>query len=152
MESLPYASEAERALSRDEFNALKQQFVREQGGEVRPQTKFNYAWALVRSRARHDQEEGIRFFHEIYRENPQRRRECLYYLALGQYKLGNYREARRFNETLLQIEQANPQALSLRRLIDEKVRADGLVGMAIVGGVVATAGVIAAAIFGSRRG
>ena len=28
---------------------------------------------------------------EIYKENPSRRRECLYYLALGEYKLANYR-------------------------------------------------------------
>lgn len=34
---------------------------------------------------------------EIYRAEPTRRRECLYYLALGQYKLGNYEEAKRFN-------------------------------------------------------
>lgn len=34
---------------------------------------------------------------EIYREEPTRRRECLYYLALGYYKLGNFEDARRFN-------------------------------------------------------
>lgn len=28
---------------------------------------------------------------EIYRENPGRRRECLYYLALGEFKLCNYK-------------------------------------------------------------
>ena len=36
---------------------------------------------------------------EIYRAEPTRRRECLYYLALGHYKMGNYEEARRFNGT-----------------------------------------------------
>lgn len=34
---------------------------------------------------------------EIYRSDPPRRRECLYYLSLGHYKMGNYDEARRFN-------------------------------------------------------
>lgn len=34
---------------------------------------------------------------DIYRSEPTRRRECLYYLALGYYKMGNYDEARRFN-------------------------------------------------------
>lgn len=33
----------------------------------------------------------------IYREEASRRRECLYYLALGHYKIGNYDEARRYN-------------------------------------------------------
>ena len=36
---------------------------------------------------------------DIYRQEPGRRRECLYYLALGHYKMGNYEEARRFNGT-----------------------------------------------------
>lgn len=36
---------------------------------------------------------------DIYRAEPGRRRECLYYLALGHYKMGNYDEARRFNGT-----------------------------------------------------
>lgn len=34
---------------------------------------------------------------EIYRSDPPRRRECLYYLSLGHFKMGNYDEARRFN-------------------------------------------------------
>lgn len=34
---------------------------------------------------------------EIYRAEPARRRECLYYLALGHYKMGNYEEAKKFN-------------------------------------------------------
>jgi hypothetical protein len=34
---------------------------------------------------------------EIYRAEPARRRECLYYLALGHYKMGNFEEARKFN-------------------------------------------------------
>lgn len=34
---------------------------------------------------------------EIYRAEPQRRRECLYYIALGHYKMGNVEEARKFN-------------------------------------------------------
>lgn len=34
---------------------------------------------------------------EIYRLDPPRRRECLYYLSLGHFKMGNFEEARRFN-------------------------------------------------------
>lgn len=34
---------------------------------------------------------------DIYRSEPTRRRECLYYLALGHYKMGNYDEAKSFN-------------------------------------------------------
>lgn len=77
---------------------------------------------------------------EIYRAEPARRRECLYYLALGYYKLGNYEEANRFNgmclllhlnsvllkirrllALLLDKEPTNLQAQSLASLIDKKV-------------------------------
>lgn len=58
---------------------------------------------------------------EIYRDSPERRRECLYYLAVGHYKLGNYGEARQFNQQLLKLEPNNTQAHALNKLITEKV-------------------------------
>ena len=81
----------------------------------------------------------MRLLSEIFRASPDRRRECLYYLALGNYKLGNYSEARRYNDLLLDLEPANLQAGSLRQLIDDKVQREGLMGVAIVGGVVVAA-------------
>jgi len=107
---------------------------------------------------------------EIYKEAPGRRRECLYYLALGQFKLGHYNEARRYNDSLLENEPRNMQALSLRALIDDRVAKgadpllprllfrfaycrliclEGYVGMAIVGSAVI--GFIAAATMWARR-
>lgn len=87
-------------------------------GHATTQTKFTYAWGLVKSPKKIEQEEGIsllrcsymlfldfsalsrRFFLAVYQEDPSRRRECLYYLALGHYKMGHYEEARRFNGNL----------------------------------------------------
>ena len=97
------------------------------------------------------QEKGIRILHSIYLESPERRRECLYYLALGYFKLGKYKEARRYNETLLKLEEENPQALSLRQLIDERVQSEGLVGMGLVGGIALASGLLLSALF-SRKG
>lgn len=62
---------------------------------------------------------------DIFRDHPERRRECLYYLALGNYRLGNYAEARRYNEALLDNEPQNLQSQSLRTLIDDKVAKGG---------------------------
>ncbi|KAI8927022.1 hypothetical protein BC831DRAFT_454213 [Entophlyctis helioformis] len=149
MNSLPYAVEAEIALAPEELQTLRDLYKKE-GTAVSPQTKFNYAWALVRSTHKQDQQLGVDLLHSIYRENPGRRRECLYYLALGEYKLSNYAKARRYNETLLNMEPSNQQALSLKNLIAERVQQEGLVGMAIVGGVVAAAGLIGAMFM--RRG
>lgn len=79
---------------------------------------------------------------EIFRTSPERRRECLYYLALGNYKLGNYAQARKYNDLLIENEPQNLQALNLRSLIDDKVAKEGLMGVAIVSGVAVAAGVI----------
>src|SRR5437763_1772487 len=73
---------------------------------------------------------------------PGRRRECLYYLALGNFKLGNYAEARRYNDLLLDKEPGNLQAASLQSLIDDKVAREGLMGAAIVGGLAVAAGIV----------
>jgi len=96
----------------------------------------------------------VRLLAEIFRSSPDRRRECLYYLGLGNYKLANYQEARRYNDLLLDIEPANLQARSLKELIDDRVQKEGLMGVAIVGGLAVAAGVIGSLMFrgaGRRR-
>lgn len=73
---------------------------------------------------------------------PTRRRECLYYLALGHCKLKNYTEAKKFIGKLLSKEPNNMQAQSLNSMIDNDVQKEGLIGMAIAGGAVAVMGAI----------
>ncbi|EAT86955.2 hypothetical protein SNOG_05891 [Parastagonospora nodorum SN15] len=99
--SLPYAADVESPLKPEELQVLRAQYEKE-GEYVGLQTKFNYAWGLIKSNSRPDQQEGVRLLSEIFRNSRERRRECLYYLALGNYKLGNYAEARRYNELLLE--------------------------------------------------
>ncbi|OJT01873.1 Mitochondria fission 1 protein [Trametes pubescens] len=161
---LPYAADAEESLSFDELEVLKLQYQKELAqSHVTVQTKFNYAWGLVKSPQAEHQVEGVRLLQgahsvsdnlpasrtrhyevnvlmlsaDIYRAEPGRRRECLYYLALGHYKMGNYEEARRFNALLLDKEPSNLQAQSLASLIDTRVTREGYIGMAIVGGLAA---------------
>ncbi|BDD60885.1 mitochondrial membrane protein [Monascus purpureus] len=149
--NLPYAADAESPLKPAELQVLRAQYLKE-GDYVGVQTKFNYAWGLIKSNARSEQQEGVRLLSDIFRSAPERRRECLYYLALGNYKLGNYGEARRYNELLLDHEPANMQAASLRTLIDDKVAKEGMVGFAIVGGLALAAGIVGGLMFkGSQR-
>jgi len=91
----------------------------------------------VKSPMRDHQVEGVRLLQEIYRAEPARRRECLYYLALGHYKMGNFEEARKFNALLIEKEPTNLQAQSLGQLIDRGVAREGYIGMALVGGAAA---------------
>ncbi|KAJ5616741.1 hypothetical protein N7537_001855 [Penicillium hordei] len=151
MSNLPYAADAESPLKPAELQVLRAQYEKE-GDYVGIQTKFNYAWGLIKSNIRSEQQEGVRLLSEIFRGAPERRRECLYYLALGNFKLGNYGEARRYNDLLLEKEPANLQAASLGGLIDDKVAKEGLVGVAIVGGLALVAGVVGSLVIkGARR-
>jgi len=147
---LPYALDAETPLNNDELNVLRAQYEKE-GEMVGIQTKFNYAWGLVKSTRREDQQLGTRLLSEIFRLSPERRRECLYYLALGNYKLGNFAEARRYNDLLIEREPSNLQAGNLRQLIDDKVAKEGLMGVAILSGVGIAAGVVGAFIMKNAR-
>ncbi|KAJ3992760.1 hypothetical protein F5050DRAFT_1786716 [Lentinula boryana] len=135
---LPYAADAEVSLSYDELEVLRLQYEREQlQSHVTVQTKFNYAWGLVKSPLREHQVEGVRLLQDLYRSEPTRRRECLYYLALGHYKMGNFEEAKQFNGLLMEKEPTNLQALSLGQLIEKGVTKEGYIGMALVGGAAA---------------
>ncbi|EGD93731.1 mitochondrial fission 1 protein [Trichophyton mentagrophytes] len=133
-----------------ELQVLRAQYEKE-GEYVGVQTKFNYAWGLIKSNSRPEQQEGTRLLSEIFRTAPERRRECLYYLALGNFKLGNYGEARRYNDLLLEHEPNNMQSASLRTLIDDKVAKEGLMGAAIIGGVAVAAGLIGGLIMRGAR-
>ncbi|RKF75905.1 Mitochondrial fission 1 protein [Golovinomyces cichoracearum] len=129
-----------------ELQVLRAQYEKE-GEYVGVQTKFNFAWGLIKSNFRPEQQEGVRLLSDIFRTSPERRRECLYYLALGNYKLGNYGESRRYNDLLLEKEPANLQASRLRGLIDDKVTKEGLLGVAILSGVAVVAGVVGGMLF-----
>lgn len=88
---------------------------------------------------------------DIYEHEPKRRRECLYYLALGHYKLKNYTESKKFTAKLLEKEPGNMQAQSLNQLIDSDVQKEGLIGMALAGGAVAVIGGITIAALSRLR-
>lgn len=145
------AADAESPLKPAELQVLRGQYEKE-GDYVGTQTKFNYAWGLIKSTQRGEQQLGVQLLSDIFKTEPGRRRECLYYLGLGNYKLGNYAEARRYNDLLLEKEPGNLQAGSLRQLIDDKVSKEGLMGMAIIGTATVALGLMGAMIMrGPKR-
>uniref|UniRef100_A0AAY5E9T0 Mitochondrial fission 1 protein n=1 Tax=Electrophorus electricus TaxID=8005 RepID=A0AAY5E9T0_ELEEL len=105
-------------------------------GSVSKDTKFEYAWCLIRSKHPKDIRKGIVLLDElIHKGTKDDQRDYLFYLAVANYKLKEYERGLKYIRTLLKNEPGNTQALELEKLIDKAMKRDGLVGMAIVGGI-----------------
>lgn len=100
------------------------------------ETKFEYAWCLIRSKYTQDIKKGIALLEELVQKaSKDDSRDFLFYLAVANYRLKEYEKALKYIRTLLKNEPGNKQALELEKLIDKALKKDGLVGMAIVGGI-----------------
>uniref|UniRef100_A0A671UIU9 Mitochondrial fission 1 protein n=1 Tax=Sparus aurata TaxID=8175 RepID=A0A671UIU9_SPAAU len=138
-------------------------------GAVSKETKFEYAWCLIRSKYSEDIKKGIVLLEELVQKaSKDDSRDFLFYLAVANYRLKEYEKALKYVRTLLRNEPGNKQALDLEKLIDKALKKgdnqsesqhnnrivsvivkvyeyillthtrcclDGLVGMAIVGGI-----------------
>lgn len=105
-------------------------------GAVSKETKFEYAWCLIRSKYTDDIKKGIVLLEELVQKaSKDDSRDFLFYLAVANYRLKDYERALKYIRTLLKNEPGNKQALDLEKLIDKALKKDGLVGMAIVGGI-----------------
>lgn len=132
----PALEEVQESLSSEQLRILKDQ-VESEGTDPTPQSQFNYAWGLIKSSNYKMQQEGIKIMSTLYRDVPSMRRECLYYLALGSYKVGDYTNATRYADTLLKNEPDNKQAQTLKATIHDQVTQEGLIGIGIAGGALA---------------
>ncbi|KAF7664287.1 hypothetical protein LDENG_00182970 [Lucifuga dentata] len=105
-------------------------------GSVSKETKFEYAWCLIRSKYSDDIKKGIVLLEELVQKaTKDDSRDFLFYLAVAKYRLKEYEKALKYIRVLLRNEPGNKQALDLEQLIDKALKKDGLVGMAIVGGI-----------------
>ncbi|KAK6201647.1 uncharacterized protein RJT21DRAFT_120711 [Scheffersomyces amazonensis] len=132
----PALEEVKQQLAPKQLEILKNQ-VESEKPNVSSQTLFNYAWGLIKSNHYKDQKEGVHILTNVFRDDPSLRRECLYYLSLGSYKIGDYSNAKRYVETLLDGEPDNSQAKTLKETIDDRITTEGLIGIGIVGGALA---------------
>lgn len=115
------------------------------------QSKFNYAWGLIKSQHKQEQKLGVKILTEVFKESPQRRRECLYYLAIGTYKLGDYSDSRRYADALVQHEPTNKQAIALKRMAEDRISRESLIGAGIVAGALAVGVTVLSAMMKRRR-
>ncbi|AQZ14495.1 FIS1 (YIL065C) [Zygosaccharomyces parabailii] len=148
---LPTLQDSFEPLLPQQVEILRQQFLSEGGETASIQSRFNYAWGLIKSVDADDQRLGIKLLTDIYKESPQRRRECLYYLTIGCYKVGEYSMAKRYVDTLLQHEPANQQIKALQSMVEDKIQRETVKGVAVATGVVAGVAAVAAFLFRGRK-
>ncbi|XP_065575432.1 mitochondrial fission 1 protein-like [Artemia franciscana] len=121
----------------------KQYFEELKDGKVTAASKFNFAFCLVKSRYAEDIKNGIKFLEElIIKGDEEARRDYIFYLAYGHFKLKDYPKALEYTETLLAMEPNNRQAMDMKTNIKKKMEIDGLKGMALAAGAVAGVGAI----------
>lgn len=105
------------------------------GGEAELRARFQYAYALLKSRHSQDMIHGITLMENLYYDgDTTARRDYLYYIAVGQTRLKRYNLALDCINHFLQFEPDNRQAKQLKAFINQKLTKDGLMGMAITGG------------------
>ncbi|QWW23642.1 hypothetical protein CA7LBN_002443 [Candidozyma auris] len=127
--------EINEEIAPEQLQILKNQLESE--NPQTPDSQFNYAWGLLKTKNSRQQKQGMDILTVLYRDVPRKRRDSLYYLALGSVKLGEYSNARRYAEALLEKEPNNSQFQSLKKAIDDRVTEDGLIGLGVAGGVLA---------------
>lgn len=131
----PALEEVHQLIAPEQLQILKNQVEAEHPPLA--QSLFNYAWGLLKTDSRTNQKMALDILSTLYRDVPSMRREALYYLALGSVKMGEYTDARRYADALVDKEPENAQFKALKEAVDDQVTQDGLIGLGVAGGVLA---------------
>ncbi|XP_062215569.1 mitochondrial fission 1 protein A-like [Phragmites australis] len=137
---------------RDIIAGCEREVAESANEEQKNESLMRLSWALVHSRQPEDVNRGIGMLQASLDKSssPLQTREKLYLLAVGHYRTGDYTRSRQLLERCLEIQPDWRQALTLQRLVEDKTKRDGMIGMAIITGAfgvvgLAVGGIIAAA-------
>ncbi|CAJ0962205.1 unnamed protein product, partial [Mesorhabditis belari] len=113
---------------------------------------FCYAHGLIKS-TKQDVNEGIRLLEDLLRKEPDEmpKRDYVYYLAIANARLKDYDRALAYLDVLLAVETHNRQARELKEIIEKKMKREGLLGAAVIGGGAVLVGGLLAAVFAAAR-
>ncbi|ODV94271.1 hypothetical protein PACTADRAFT_51136 [Pachysolen tannophilus NRRL Y-2460] len=117
---LPALEDANAPLSDKQLEILEEQ-VESEMPNPSIQSQFNYAWGLIKCSSKKQNKKGIDLLVDIFKNCPQRRRECLYYLSVGCLKINDLSEAKRYIDALVNHEPDNLQAAQLQRVVEDKI-------------------------------
>lgn len=149
-----YAIEATTDISESDLVEIEKKYKEFQLTEtLSADIEFEYAWALVRSPYRKDRVRGAELLERLRKTFPKRSRDCMYYLAVGYYRLKDYNKASECIRVLLEGEPSNKQFTDIKNLVDKAVRKEGFIGASLIGGFIfASAAVAVSFLFGSGGG
>ncbi|PBC31047.1 Mitochondrial fission [Apis cerana cerana] len=89
---------------------------------ITQKAQFEYAWCLVRSKYPADIRKGIMLLEDLYcNHSDSEKRDCLYYLAIGNARIKEYTKALAYVRSFLQVEPGNQQVQHLETLIKKKM-------------------------------
>ncbi|KAJ8648773.1 hypothetical protein MRB53_001796 [Persea americana] len=122
--------------------------------DAKKESIMRLSWGLVHSKRPEDVQWGIAMLEFMFNtyslsaslnssSSPMEKREKLYLLAVGHYRSGDYSRSRQLVERCLETAPDWRQGLTLKKVIEDKIAKDGLIGI----GIAATAvGLLAAGI------
>lgn len=111
------------------------------------------AWALVHSRKESDVLRGIAMLEDQLAKGlaKERRRETLYLLAVGFFRTQDYTRSKHAVDEALREAPNFYQATSLKKMVEQKITQDGLIGAGIAAAAVAAVGATVAVVLGASK-
>ena len=142
------------AYDRSVLEKAKAAYLADREGDAPDATlAFSYALALTLSPKRADKFAGIALLEGLIDASvsPQTTGECLYFMGVASYKLGEFRASRLAAERLLRQQPDHAKAAALHALVRARVQADGARGLAWAAGVALAAAAVGTYFLRSRR-
>ncbi|PKU76398.1 mitochondrial fission 1 protein A [Dendrobium catenatum] len=134
---------------RDIIAGCEKEVANARNAENKNESLMRLSWALVHSRQTEDVNRGIAMLEASLdsSSSPLQTREKLYLLAVGHYRNGDYARSRQLLERCLEIAPDWRQALTLKKVVEDRVTKDGVIGIGIAATAVGlVVGGIAAAV------
>eukprot|EP00270_Netrium_digitus_P007639 TRINITY_DN223_c0_g1_i1.p1 TRINITY_DN223_c0_g1~~TRINITY_DN223_c0_g1_i1.p1 ORF type:complete len:158 (-),score=32.64 TRINITY_DN223_c0_g1_i1:295-768(-) len=105
-------------------------------GVDKAESQLKLAWALVHSPRESHVQRGLAML-QVFSPTQEQTREVLYLRAVGYYRSSDYIRCRRILDDLLKVDPNFKQGEALKKMADEQISKDGVVGVGIAAGAVA---------------
>lgn len=90
-----------------------------ESGVLSKETKYQYAWTLVKSTEKKDLRKSIILFKEMMKENDEHLPDCLFFIAYAYIKLKDFSEAEIYCDKLLEIKPRESDAMAMKTYLDQ---------------------------------